>query len=138
MAEIILVDASIEVESPTFNGTITVSGDTITITEGQGESSVETATNAGQPVIVISEDVKTKVGKVKFEMPASIASMEASRSIKAAPLGTIVLRLSGSDSAGNRFGRTLRQGTMTSDPEKAIQNGGKVPIEVMGFPLVPS
>lgn len=132
-SEIILVDASVEVDDEP----ITVESNTIVIIEGQGESNVKGASKGGKTVVVISEDISTKVGQVKFEMPASISSMNNARDFKARGAGRVV-RVSGTDPAGNRLGRTLTQGIMTNDPEKAIQNEGKVPVEFMGAPLVVS
>ena len=134
MAEIILVDASVEVNDET----VIVEGNTITLTEGTGESSVKAASQGGKPVMVVSQDITTKIGKVKFEMPATVASMNLSRDFAVYPKGTTVVRISGTDPAGNRMGRTLTQGTMTNDPEKAIQSDGKISIEFSGLPLVQS
>jgi hypothetical protein len=131
--EVILVDASVEVDDET----VTVEGNTLVIVEGQGTSSVKGATNGGRSVPVISEDVTTKVGQVKFEMPASVSSMNLARDFKALGAGRVV-RVSGTDPAGNRLGRTLTQAIMVNDPDKAIQNEGKVAIEFMGAPLIAS
>ena len=132
--ETILVDASIEVDDEA----ITIEGNTIAYTEGQGESTVKAATKAGRTVIVISEDITTKVGMIKFEMPATVQSANTSRDFKATPAGRITVRMSGTDAAGNRLGRTLTQGTMVTDPEKAIQNEGKIAVEFRGAPLTVS
>jgi len=132
-SEIILVDASVEVDDEA----ITIEGNTIVLIEGQGESTVKAASRGGRPVIVISEDITMKIGQIKFEMPASVNSINTARDFKARGAGRVV-RVSGTDSAGNRLGRTLTQGIMTNDPEKAIQNEGKVPIEFMGAPLTVS
>lgn len=132
-SEIILVDASVEVDDEPM----TVESGTIVIIEGQGESTVKAASRGGRPVIVISEDISTKVGQVKYEAPATVNSMNTLRDIKARGAGRVV-RVSGTDPAGNRLGRTLTQGIMTNDPEKAIQNEGKVPVEFMGAPLAAS
>lgn len=132
-SEIILVDASIEVDDET----VSVEGNTIVLVEGQGESTVKAASNGGRPVMVISQDITTKVGQVKFEMPASINSINVARDIKARGAGRVV-RVTGLDPAGNRLGRVLAQGIMTNDPEKAIQNEGKIPMEFMGAPLAAS
>jgi len=131
--EVILVDASVEVDDET----VTVEGNTLVIVEGQGTSSVKGATNGGRSVPVISEDVTTKVGQVKFEMPASVSSMNLARDFKALGAGRVV-RVSGTDPAGNRLGRTLTQAIMVNDPDKTIQNEGKVTIEFMGAPLIAS
>lgn len=131
--QIILVDASVEVDDET----ITLEGNTLVLIEGQGTSSVKAATNGGSIVPVVSEDVTTKVGQVKFEMPASVASNNLARDFKALGAGRVV-RVSGIDRAGNRFGRTLTRGIMVNDPEKAIQNEGKIPVEFMGAPLIVS
>lgn len=131
--EIILVDAAVEVDDET----VTVEGNTLVIVEGQGESTVKGATNGGTTVAVVSQDVTTKVGKIKFEMPASIKSNNIARDFKALGPGRVV-RVSGIDDAGNRYGRTLTQGTMVNDPEKAIQNEGKIPVEFHGAPLTVS
>ena len=131
--EIILVDASVEVDDET----VTVEGNTLVIVEGQGTSTTKAATRGGKVVAVHSEDVTTKVGMIKFEMPASIASMNQSRDFKALGAGRVV-RVSGTDPAGNRLGRTLTQGIMSNDPDKAIQNEGKVPVEFSGAPLTVS
>ena len=131
--QIILVDASVEVDDET----ITLEGNTLVLIEGQGTSSVKAATNGGSIVPVVSEDVTTKVGQVKFEMPASVASINLARDFKALGAGRVV-RVSGIDRAGNRLGRTLTRGIMVNDPEKAIQNEGKIPVEFMGAPLIVS
>ncbi len=133
MSEIILVDASIEVDDEPM----TVEGNTIAFVEGQGTSSVTAASRGGKPVVVISEDITTKVGSIKFEMPASVSSNNLARDIKARGAGRVV-RVSGTDADGNRLGRTMTQGIMTNDPEKAIQNEGKIPMEFMGAPLAAS
>lgn len=131
--EIILVSASVEIDDET----VTVEGNTLVIVEGQGSSTVKAATKGGRIVAVVSEDVTTKIGMVKFEMPASIASMNLARDIKARGPGRVV-RVSGLDGQGNRLGRTLTQGVMVNDPEKAIQNEGKIAIEFAGAPLTAS
>lgn len=133
LQEIILVDASVEVDDET----VTVEGNSIVIVEGQGESTVKAASKGGVPVIVTSQDISTKIGMVKFEMPATVESMNLSRDFKARGTGRVV-RVSGTDAAGNRLGRTLTQGVMTNDPEKAIQNEGKVSVEFSGAPLAAS
>lgn len=131
--EIILVNASVEVDDEA----ITVEGNTIVIVEGLGETSTRAASRGGRPVIVHSEDITTQIGKIKFEMPASVASMNLARDFRVAGAGRVV-RVSGTDAQGNRLGRTLTQGIMTNDPEKAIQNEGKVPVEFSGAPLIVS
>lgn len=131
--ELILVNASVEVDDEP----VTVEGNSIVIIEGQGESTTTAASRGSQTVIVISEDITTKVGMIKFEMPASIASMNLARDFKNRGAGRVV-RVSGTDAAGNRLGRVLTQGIMSNDPEKAIQNEGKIPIEFSGAPLAAS
>lgn len=128
--EIILTNVSIEVDDEA----VTIEGNTVVLVEGQGESTVKMASRGGLPVPVISEDITMKIGMVKFEMPATINSMNVSRDFKALGAGRVV-RVSGIDPAGNRLSRTLSQGIMTNDPEKAIQNEGKIPIEFSGAPL---
>ncbi len=131
--EIILVNASVEVDDET----ITLEGNTLVIVEGQGTTTTKAATRGGRVVPVHSEDITTKVGMIKFEMPASIASMNVARDFKARGPGRVV-RVSGTDPAGNRLGRTLTQGVMSNDPEKAVQNEGKIPVEFAGAPLTAS
>ena len=131
--EIILVGASVEVDDEP----VTVEGNTLVLVEGQGTVTTKAATKGGRVVAVHSEDVTTKVGMVKFEMPASVNSINLARDFKARGAGRVV-RVSGTDAAGNRLGRTLTQGIMTNDPEKAIQNEGKVAIEFSGAPLTAS
>jgi len=131
--EIILTDASIEVDDET----VTVKGNTIVIKEGQGEVTTEAATRGGRVVAIHSADVTTRVGMIKFEMPASIESINFARDVKARGAGRVV-RLSGTDPQGNRLGRTLTQAIMNTDPEKAIQNEGTLPLEFAGAPLIPS
>ncbi len=131
--ELILVDASVEVDDET----ITVEGNTLVIVEGQGTFTTKAATRGGRAVAVHSEDVTTKVGMIKFDMPASVSSMNLARDFKARGAGRVV-RVSGTDSQGNRMGRALTHGVMTNDPEKAIQNEGKITIEFSGAPLTAS
>lgn len=131
--EIILVDASVEVDDET----VTLEGGTLVLVEGQGTVSTKAATRGGRTVVVHSEDLTTKVGMIKFEMPASVASLNLARDFKALGAGRVV-RVSGADAQGNRLGRTLTQGVMTNDPEKAVQNEGKIAVEFAGAPLVVS
>ncbi len=129
--EIILVDASVEVDDET----VTLEGNTLEVVEGQGSATTKAATNGGRVVAVHSEDVTTKVGMIKFEMPASINSMNVSRDFKARGAGRVI-RVSGTDAQGNRMGRVMRQGLMVTDPPKAIQNEGTIEVEFHGAPLV--
>lgn len=131
--ELILVDASVEVDDET----LTIEGGTLVIVEGQGTTTTKAATKGGRVVAVHSEDITTKVGMIKFEMPASVNSMNLSRDIKARGAGRVI-RVSGLDPQGNRLGRTLTQAVMSNDPEKGIQNEGKVPMEFSGAPLTAS
>jgi hypothetical protein len=131
--ELILVSASVEVDDEA----VTVEGNTLVLVEGQGTTSTKAATKGGKVVMVHSEDVTAKVGMIKFEMPASVASMNFARDVKALGAGRVV-RVSGTDAQGNRLGRTLTQAIMTNDPEKAIQNEGKIAIEFSGAPLTAS
>jgi hypothetical protein len=131
--EIILTNASVEVDDEA----VTVEGGTLTFVEGQGTVTTKAATRGGVVVPVHSEDITTKVGMVKFEMPASVASLNLSRDIKARGAGRVV-RISGLDPQGNRLGRTLAQAVMSNDPEKGVQNEGKVPMEFSGAPLTAS
>ena len=132
-SQIILVDASVEVDDEA----ITIEGNTIVLVEGQGESTVKAASRGGRPIMVVSEDITAKVGMVKFEMPGTVQSINTSRDFKAKGAGRVV-RVSGTDAAGNLMGRTLTQGIMTNDPEKGIQNEGKISIEFSGAPLAAS
>ena len=132
-SQIILVDASVEVDDEA----ITIEGNTIALVEGQGESTVKAASRGGKPVMVVSEDITGKVGMIKFEMPGTVESINTSRDFKARGAGRVV-RVSGTDAAGNIMGRTLTQGIMTNDPEKAIQNEGKISVEFAGAPLAAS
>lgn len=134
MAEIILVDVSVEVNDQT----IAVEGNTVVLNEGTGTVTVKAATQGGKPVMVVSEDVTSKVGMVKFDIPSTVNGLNASRDWAVFKKGASVVRVSGTDPAGNRMGRTLMQGTMTNDPDKAIQNDGKISIEFSGLPLVQS
>lgn len=131
--ELILVDASVEVDDEN----LTVEGNTLVLVEGQGTVTTKAATRGGRVVAVHSADITTKVGMIKFEMPASVTAINLARDIKARGAGRVV-RVSGLDAQGNRLGRTLTQGVMTNDPEKAIQNEGKVPVEFSGAPLTAS
>jgi hypothetical protein len=131
--EIILVDASVEVDDEV----ITIEGNTLVLVEGLGTTSTKAASRGGRTVAVHSQDLTTRVGMVKFEMPASVANLNLARDIHARGAGRVV-RVSGLDAAGNRLGRTLTQGVMSNDPEKAIQSEGKVPMEFSGAPLTVS
>lgn len=131
--EVILVDASIEVDDEP----LTIEGNTIVLVEGQGESTTKGASRGGRTVMVTSEDITTKVGMVKFEMPSSVASLNTTRDIKARGAGRVI-RVSGIDPQGNRLGRTCAQAIMANDPEKAVQNEGKIPVEFAGAPLTAS
>lgn len=131
--EIILVDAAVEVDDEA----VTIEGNTLSFTEGTGENSVKAASKGGKVVVVVSQDVTTKISSIKFDMPASVANMNKSRDWGVAGSGRVV-RISGTDAAGNRLGRTMTQGVNTNDPEKNVQNEGKISVEFMGAPLTVS
>jgi hypothetical protein len=132
--EIPLTDASVEVNDES----VTIENGSLVIMEGQGEVNVRTASKGGRPVVVPSEDISTKVGQVKFEVPTSVFSMNFFKDVKARAIGSNTIRVSGLDSNGNRLGRTLSLGSMVNDPEKAIQTEGKFPVEFKGAPLAAS
>ena len=129
--EIILVSASVEVN----DDAVTVEANTLALVEGQGESTLKAATRGGVVVMISSEDISTKVGMIKFEMPASVGNMDLSKSWKSLRNGLTVV-VSGTDENGNVLTRTLTQGVMTNDPEKSIQNEGKIQIEFSGASLI--
>ena len=131
--EIILTSVSIEVD----DDSVTVEGNTVVLKEGTGESTVKAAINGGKVVTVISTDQTTKVGMIKFSMPATVIALNTSRNWAALGAGRTV-RATGLDPAGNRLARTLRSGIMTTDPEKAVQNEGVIEIEFQGAPLTPA
>lgn len=131
--ETIIVNASVEVD----DDALTVEGNSLAFTEGQGEQTLRAASRGGRIVMVASDDITTHVGKIKFEMPSSVASINIARDIKARGVGRVV-RVSGIDSQGNRLGRTMTQAVLTSDPEKVVQNEGKFVLEFSGAPLTPS
>ena len=131
--QIVLVDASVEIDDEAYP----VVGNTLAYTEGNGETSVTAASQGGRPILVASQDVTTKVSMVKMEVPASIEMMNKSREIAAKGIGRVI-RISGTDAAGNRLGRTFRSATMITDPEKSIQNEGTIPLEFKASPAVPS
>lgn len=132
--EIILTDASVDVNDET----ITIENGSLTFVEGQGETTVRSASNGGRPVIVPTVDIGTMIGKIKFDTPSSIQSMNFFRDVKARPIASNVVRVSGTDAAGNRLGRTLTAASLMSDPEKAIQTDGKFTVDFEGAPLVVS
>lgn len=131
--QIILVDASVEVDDEA----LPVVGNTIAYTEGLGESSVTAATQGGKPIVVASQDVTTKISMIKFEVPSSVQMMNATRDIGARGFGRVV-RLSGTDPAGNRLGRTFKSALLITDPEKSVQNEGTIPLEFKAAPAIPS
>ena len=131
--QITLVDASVEIDDEAFP----IKGNTLSFTEGLGESSVESAIQGGKPILIVSQDVTTRVSTVKFEVPTSVDMINKSRDIAAKGAGRTV-RVSGTDPAGNRLGRTFKSAIMVTDPEKSIQNEGSIPLEFKAAPAIPS
>ena len=109
----------------------------VVLIEGTGEASVKMASMGGTLIPIVSEDLSTKVGMVKFEMPATVNSINVSREFRAKGPERVV-RVSGTDAGGNRLGRTLMHAIMTNDPDKEIKNEGKISIEFSGSQLVVS
>lgn len=132
-SQTILVDVSVEVDDEA----ILLEGNTLEFVEGLGESTTKGSTQGGRPVVVHSQDVTTRIGMVKFEMPSTVETLNITRDWAALGAGRVV-RISGTDPAGNRLGRTLTGGIMSNDPGKAIQSEGKVAIEFSGAPLAVS
>lgn len=126
-----ITNASVEVDDETVD----VEGNTLTFMYGLGEVTVRAATRGGEVRVITSEDITTKIGQIKFEVPTTVENANAFRAIKALGAGRIV-RVSGISSDGSRLSLTMTQGVMTNDPEIAIQNEGKFPVEFSGAPLI--
>jgi len=131
--QIILTDASIEVDDEAMP----IMGNTIIFTEGLGTSTLIAASQGGKIVMIPSEDISTKVSSIKFSVPCSGEMIDKTRDIKVAGFGRVI-RLSGTDAAGRRLGRTFKGGLMTNDPEKAIQAEGAIPVEFNAAPAIVS
>ena len=131
--QIILTDASVEVEDEAWP----IIGNSVTYTEGLGDKTLIALTQGGKPVMCVSQDVTTRKSMIKFEVPSSIEMMDKTRDTQVKGFG-LVIRISGTDAAGNRLGRTFRSAVHTNDPEKAIKNDGTIALEFASSPAVPS
>jgi len=129
--QIILTDVSVEVDDEA----LPVNGNTVVFTEGLGERMIKAASQGGKPIMISSEDISTKVSTIKFSVPASIAMIDKTRDIAVAAFGRVI-RVSGTDAAGNRLARTFKSAILTNNAEKAIQNEGEIPLEFSSAPAV--
>jgi hypothetical protein len=115
---------------------VSIENNSLKIVEGQGSVNTRTASRGGDIIVVPAEDLSTKIGKVMFDVPMSVSSANFFRDVKARPIGTNTVVVSGIDPAGNRLARTLVSASMVNDPEKLLQTEGKFSVEFEGAPLV--
>lgn len=114
------------------NQKIVFRANSVEITEGKGEAKVE-ALSGGAGIVVTghSEDVSTKIGKVKFIMYVNDKTREEVRTWKSLPLASINISVSERDS---HF--TFRHMTMTTDPSLMLNSAPEVEVEFQGDPAI--
>ena len=124
MAEYALTDPSVAVN----NNDIAIIPNTCKYTEGEGETSVRaTSGGGGATVMVISEDITQKIGKISFELANTIENIKLAREWKKNP-GVNFVEVSAT-LKGEAFQRIFNQASVTNDYEVMLQHEGNIPLE---------
>ena len=112
---------------------IFVSPNSVKFDDGDGETQVRKASSGGgQSTLVISDNVEDKIGKLMFELPNDIASMNLARSWKKTP-GQNVFEVNATV-GGVNFSRVFTTAVVKNPIENELTADGKIPIEVNSDP----
>ena len=131
MTEIVLTNASVEVNDIPQ----TTIGNTVSVMLGLGESDLKAASKGGAAVMVFSENIETKVGQIKYEMPSTETSVENIKEYKDNGPANVV-RVTGIGPAGARINLTFKTAAVVNDPEVAFQSDGTTPFEWKSAPAL--
>ena len=127
-AEFKITDPQVEVN----NSSVAIKANSLTFTEGEGETTVEIApVGNGQYTVVISDNAENKKGMCKFELHATKSNIDKARGWKKNP-GQNVIALSGKTLDNKIFSRTFNYMTLTNDYEVGLQTDGSLSIEWEG------
>jgi len=105
---------------------------TFSYKDGFGEDTVSSVANGTNVENIISTDLTTKKGMIKFSVASTASNAVLLRILKNQP-GGIVIKVS---DAKSDFTRTLTSGPLISDPEVQLQNEGVIELEFEGNSLV--
>lgn len=112
---------------------VLVEPNSVKATLGFGETKTSSCSRGGGNVVtVVSEDVTTKVGKLKFEMPNTVGNITAGKGWKQ-NTGSNFIELSGS-AGGKTFTAYIQTASVDNDPEFEFGVDGKTSIEMSGAP----
>lgn len=115
------------------NESVLVEPNSVKIILGYGETKTSSCSRGGGNIVtVVSEDVTTKVGKVKFECPNTINTIKAGKGWKGNPGGNFI-ELSGS-AGGKTFTAYIQSASVDNDPEFEFGVDGKTSYEMSGAP----
>ena len=131
MSEIVLTNASIEVNDIPQ----AIMGNTVSVMLGLGESDLKAASKGGAVTMVFSENIETKVGQIKYEMPSTETSVENIKEFKDNGPANVV-RVTGVGPAGARINLTYKTAAVVNDPEVAFQSEGTTPFEWKAAPAI--
>lgn len=116
--------------------TVTVNDDVILVIpnsvsfqDGLGNANVRAGSvGEGNVELIVSRDIETKIGMVKFSVPATPDDIDRIREWQD-KLNTNIIGLSGSTEDGKSFTRTFNQGTISEMPEINIGAEGDIEVE---------
>lgn len=119
-----LTDATVIVN----NEAIAILPNTLTFDEGEGEQIVRAASiGGGKAETIYSQDIESKVGMVKFELPTTPENIELARSWKKNQNRNVVT-IAGSTPEGD-VTRTFTQSAVTNNYE--VNVGSETSIEIV-------
>ena len=131
MTDIVLTNASIEVNDEPQ----TIMANTVSIMLGLGESDMKGGSKGGAVVPIFSENIETKIGQVKYEMPSTETSIENIKAFKDNGPANVI-RVTGIGPAGARVNLTFKTAALVNDPEAAFQSEGTTPFEWKSAPAI--
>lgn len=114
------------------NEAIAVKPNSVEFDEGEGETTVETASLGGADVdVIISDNAEDKLGNIKFAVPATVKNIEQGRGWKKNP-GVNVVEVSGEDPEGNSFSRIFRKQSISNNYMAGVKSGGDLQYDWKG------
>lgn len=113
-----------------------IKGNSASYQNGTGERSVTAAgTGGGKSQLVISENVETKVAGCKFAVPADAVSIDRAEQADKR-LNNNVVRISGTDPAGNSIRKVFTNAIIMNNPEYNLKQDGVIELEWASDPVV--
>jgi hypothetical protein len=116
---------------------IGVQPNSVTYTLGKGEQSVKSVSlGGGSTTTIYSDNVDTKVSKLKFKLYSTIDAQNLLK-IWSNDGNSLLVQIAGIDeTSGQDLSLTFQKAAFVTDPEIALKESGDVEIEIHSEPVI--